>query len=111
MNEERIIIWSTSLYSQYVFISGVSEVSTGKKDGFNPTTKDEFNEFADLLTKKINLYKSKEEFPAFVDDLVRNIVVQSKYSFKCYVRKLEKVFFFSQKRRESFLKIPIPKLN
>ncbi|CAB3251068.1 unnamed protein product [Arctia plantaginis] len=55
---------------------GVTEVSTGKIDNFNPTTKAEFNEFTEMLTKKINLYKSKEEFPAFVDDLVRNIVVQ-----------------------------------
>lgn len=57
-----------------------------------------------MLTKKINLYKSKEEFPAFVDDLVRNIVVQSKYSFKCYVRKLEKVIFFLREMKTIFLK-------
>lgn len=55
---------------------GVTEVGSGKIDGFNPTTKAEFDEFADMLTKKISLYKSKEEFPAFVDDLIRNIIVQ-----------------------------------
>lgn len=52
----------------------------GKIDGFNPTTKAEFTEFAELLTKKITLYKAREEFPGFVDDLVRNIIVQSKYT-------------------------------
>lgn len=55
---------------------GVTEISSGKIDGFNPNTKEEFNEFVEMLTKKITLYKSKEEFPGFVDDLVRNILVQ-----------------------------------
>lgn len=55
---------------------GISSESAGKLDSFHPTTKAEFAEFADLLSKKINFYKSKEEFPGFVDDLVRNIVVQ-----------------------------------
>ncbi|XP_075981119.1 eukaryotic translation initiation factor 3 subunit j [Anticarsia gemmatalis] len=55
---------------------GVTETAVGKLDAFNPNTKAEFTEFADLLTKKISLYKAKEEFPGFVDDLVRNIIVQ-----------------------------------
>lgn len=56
---------------------GVTETSgAGKLDNFNPTTKEEFSEFADLLSKKINLYKTREEFPAFVDDLVKSIAVQ-----------------------------------
>ncbi|KAJ0173945.1 hypothetical protein K1T71_010091 [Dendrolimus kikuchii] len=55
---------------------GVSEASVGKLDSFQPTTKEEFTEFADLLSKKINFFKAREEFPGFVDDLVRNIVVQ-----------------------------------
>ena len=56
---------------------GVTEVSVGGKlDNFNPTNKEEFTEFADLLSKKINLFKTKEEFPAFVDDLVKSIAVQ-----------------------------------
>ncbi|XP_026496471.2 eukaryotic translation initiation factor 3 subunit J [Vanessa tameamea] len=55
---------------------GVTEGSSGKLDNFHPTNKDEFTEFGDLLCKKINFYKAKDEFPAFVDDLVKNIVVQ-----------------------------------
>ncbi|XP_053614734.1 eukaryotic translation initiation factor 3 subunit J [Plodia interpunctella] len=54
---------------------GITE-GGGKLDNFSPTTKAEFTEFAELLSKKINLFKSREEFPAFVEDLFRNILVQ-----------------------------------
>lgn len=55
---------------------GVTEGGAGKLDCFHPTNKEEFTEFAELLTKKINIYKTKEEFPGFIDELVRSIVVQ-----------------------------------
>ncbi|CAK1584861.1 unnamed protein product [Parnassius mnemosyne] len=55
---------------------GVSETGGGRLDSFHPTNKEEFTEFAELLCKKINIYKSKEEFPGFVDELVKTIVVQ-----------------------------------
>ncbi|CAH1640451.1 unnamed protein product [Spodoptera littoralis] len=55
---------------------GVTEANLGKIDGFQPTTKAEFTEFADLLTKKICFYKAREEFPTFIDEFIRNIVVQ-----------------------------------
>ncbi|XP_063540792.1 eukaryotic translation initiation factor 3 subunit J [Cydia strobilella] len=55
---------------------GITEAGVGKIDGFNPTTKEEFTEFAELLVKKIALYKAREEFPEFADELVKNIVVQ-----------------------------------
>ncbi|XP_047508449.1 eukaryotic translation initiation factor 3 subunit J [Pieris napi] len=54
---------------------GVTETGGGKLDSFHPTNKEEFTEFGELLCKKINYYKSKEEFPAFIDDLVKDIVV------------------------------------
>lgn len=53
-----------------------SETGTGRIDGFQPTTKAEFTEFADMLTKKICLFKAREEFPTFIDEFMRNIVVQ-----------------------------------
>ncbi|KAJ8717455.1 hypothetical protein PYW08_005854 [Mythimna loreyi] len=53
-----------------------NETGMGRIDGFQPTSKAEFTEFADMLTKKICLYKARDEFPAFVDELVRNILVQ-----------------------------------
>lgn len=55
---------------------GVSETGGGKLDSFHPTSTDEFKEFAELLTKKISFYKAKEEFPGFVDELVRSLIVQ-----------------------------------
>ncbi|XP_063386076.1 eukaryotic translation initiation factor 3 subunit J [Cydia fagiglandana] len=55
---------------------GITEANVGKLDSFNPTTKEEFTEFAELLVKKITLYKAREEFPEFADELVKNIVVQ-----------------------------------
>lgn len=55
---------------------GVTEGNIGKLDNFHPTTKEEYTEFADLLTKKITFYKAKDEFPGFIDDLVKNILVQ-----------------------------------
>lgn len=55
---------------------GVTDGSGGKIDSFNPTTKAEFTEFAELLSKKINFYKSKDEFPGFAEELFRNIIVQ-----------------------------------
>lgn len=55
---------------------GVTEGSGGRLDSFHPTTKEEFSDFAELIAKKVNYYKAKEEFPAFADDLVRNLIVQ-----------------------------------
>lgn len=55
---------------------GVSETGGGKLDSFHPTNTEEFKEFADLLSKKISYYKNKDEFPAFIDELVKSIVVQ-----------------------------------
>ncbi|OWR47106.1 eukaryotic translation initiation factor 3 subunit J [Danaus plexippus] len=54
---------------------GVTD-GAGKLDCFHPTNKQEFTDFAELLCKKINIYKAKDEFPGFVDELVKNIIVQ-----------------------------------
>lgn len=54
---------------------GIAE-GGGKLDSFVPTSKAEFTEFADLLSKKVCFFKAKEEFPMFVEDLFRNIMVQ-----------------------------------
>lgn len=47
----------------------------GSVDGMNPTTKEEFAEFADLLNKKLSPLAKSPEFPAFVEDHIRNICV------------------------------------
>ncbi|KAL0820141.1 hypothetical protein ABMA28_006075 [Loxostege sticticalis] len=55
---------------------GVTGDAVGKLDSFHPTTKEEFTEFSEMLSRKINIYKAREEFPPFVDELVRSILVQ-----------------------------------
>lgn len=42
-------------------------------DSFNPTTKEEFSEYAESLSRTVSQYKSKAEYVSFVDDLVRNL--------------------------------------
>ncbi|XP_055380028.1 eukaryotic translation initiation factor 3 subunit J [Condylostylus longicornis] len=51
---------------------GVHESFSGL-DAMNPTNKAEFNEFAEALSTKISNYKSDEEYPAFIEVLVRSI--------------------------------------
>lgn len=43
-------------------------------DSFNPVTKEEFSEYADVLCKKISQFKAQEEYVPFLDDLVRNLL-------------------------------------
>lgn len=49
------------------------EKSNTLLDQFNPNTKEEFDEFCEALTEKISSYRAKEEYAAFVSDLVKNI--------------------------------------
>lgn len=49
-------------------------------DAMNPTTKDEFNEFSDALSKKIGQYKISDEFVGFVEKLVQDICVNCMYN-------------------------------
>jgi translation initiation factor 3 subunit J len=42
-------------------------------DSFNPTTKEEFVEYAEAVSKTVSQYKSKAEYATFVDELVRNL--------------------------------------
>lgn len=55
---------------------GITEGAVGKIDSFSPTSQAEFTEFTDMLTKKICLFKARDEFPGFIDELVKNILVQ-----------------------------------
>ncbi|XP_013137529.1 PREDICTED: eukaryotic translation initiation factor 3 subunit J [Papilio polytes] len=81
---------------------GVSEGAVGKLDSFHPTSKEEFAEFGDLLCKKINLYKAKEEFPGFVDDLVKNIIVQmSSADIKRIKMTVDNLYIEKQKAEKS----------
>uniref|UniRef100_A0A1L8DSP8 Eukaryotic translation initiation factor 3 subunit J n=1 Tax=Nyssomyia neivai TaxID=330878 RepID=A0A1L8DSP8_9DIPT len=44
-------------------------------DAMVPTNKAEFTELADAISRKVATFKAKEEFPVFVEDLVRNLCV------------------------------------
>ncbi|XP_026474071.1 eukaryotic translation initiation factor 3 subunit J-like [Ctenocephalides felis] len=44
-------------------------------DSINPNDKAGFEELADAINRKVSIYKSRDEFPAFVEDLFRNICV------------------------------------
>lgn len=47
--------------------------SSATLDAFNPTTKEEFTEFADAICKKVSQFKMQDEYVSFLDDLVRNL--------------------------------------
>lgn len=69
--------------------------SSGGIDGMNPTNKTEFTELADAISKKLSLYKNKEEYTGFLEDLIRSICANCKFKHfylccvYCYVN-----FFF-----------------
>ena len=57
--------------------------STGEKvsgiDGMYPTTKAEFSEFSDAINRKVTQFKHKDEFPAFIEELIRNLSANCKF--------------------------------
>lgn len=42
-------------------------------DAFNPSSKEEFTEYAETISKTVSQFKTKLEYASFVDDLVRNL--------------------------------------
>lgn len=55
---------------------GTAESSSGVGiDGMNPTNEEEFDELQKALTKKINMLNKSSHFPAFAEELIRNICV------------------------------------
>ncbi|XP_055689133.1 eukaryotic translation initiation factor 3 subunit J isoform X2 [Lutzomyia longipalpis] len=44
-------------------------------DAMVPTNKAEFTELADAISRKVSTFKAKDEFPAFIEELVRNMCV------------------------------------
>jgi hypothetical protein len=63
-----------------VFV-GIAETSTGTGiDAMNPSSKEEFDELQTAIAKKIQLYTKSPHFPAFAEDLLRNICVNRKYT-------------------------------
>lgn len=60
---------------------GVTDVALGGIDGMNPTSKAEFTEFSEALLKKIGQLKNQDEFPNFIEELVRGVCVHCKCAF------------------------------
>lgn len=48
-------------------------------DAMVPNTKEEFTEFADAISKKLAHFREHEEFPNFLDELVRNVCAASEF--------------------------------
>lgn len=45
----------------------------GSIDGYVPTDKAEFTQLAQLISNRVCLFREKDEFPNFVEELVKNI--------------------------------------
>lgn len=69
-------------FNFFIFVSGVTDNNISL-DSFNPTTKQEFDDFQIALVDKISLYRDKEEFPEFVTGLVKNICLHCQSPHVC----------------------------
>lgn len=47
-------------------------------DAFDPTNKAELAEFGDALNKKISQFKHLDDYPGFLEELIRNLCVTCK---------------------------------
>ncbi|CRK96438.1 CLUMA_CG009854, isoform A [Clunio marinus] len=52
---------------------GLSSSSSATIDSFNPKTKEDFMEFAELLNRRIQIHKLHEEYVPFLDELVKGL--------------------------------------
>lgn len=48
-------------------------------DGIQPTNRAELSELSDAISKKVNLYTKVDDFPGFLEELVRSVCVNCKY--------------------------------
>lgn len=58
---------------------GVTDKISGI-DAIQPKTKTELTELADAISKKVSQYKHLVDFPGFLEELVRNVCANCKYS-------------------------------
>lgn len=42
-------------------------------ESFNPSSKEDFTEYAEAISKTVSQYRTKAEYSSFVEDLVRNL--------------------------------------
>lgn len=75
---------------------GLSPSSSSNLDSFNPTTKEEFEDFAKAISKTITQFSSKEEYVPFIDELVKNLCAGCEYTkICCKASRLIKLSCFS----------------
>jgi hypothetical protein len=59
-----------------VCVVGVAETSTALGiDAMNPSTREEFDELEAAISTKIQSFAKSPHFPAFAEELIRNICV------------------------------------
>lgn len=76
-----------ALETTFGFDGDTTKEEGGTIDSMNPTTKEEFTEFAEVLNKKLITLAKSPEFPAFAEDHIRNL---------CATRKFSKTMFLLQ---------------
>lgn len=58
---------------------------TGDIDSLNPTNKLELAELSEAISKKVSQFKHLEDFPTFVEELVRSVCVNCKYVWCLFI--------------------------
>lgn len=59
---------------------GITPMSTGNGiDGMHPTTKEEFTELAEAISKKLANYRASTEYQGFLEELLLKLFASRKY--------------------------------
>jgi hypothetical protein len=75
------MLFVITLCREFAVFVGVAEPSSAVGiDAMDPSSKEEFDELQTAISKKIQLYTKSPHFPVFVEDLIRNICVNCKYT-------------------------------
>jgi hypothetical protein len=78
----------------FLVLVGIAETSTATGiDAMNPSSKEEFDELQTAISKKIQSYTKSPHFPAFAEDLIRNICVNCKYTNENFNQLRKKIMY------------------
>jgi hypothetical protein len=73
---------------------GIAETSTSEGiDVMNPSSMEEFDKLQTAISKKIQSYSKSPHFPAFAEDLIRNVCVHCKYTIEIKTNLLRKSYY------------------
>lgn len=62
---------------------GVGAEKTGI-DAINPTNRAELTELGDAISKKVNQYTKVDDFPGFLEELVRGVCANCKWNHRLF---------------------------